>query len=163
MTPRTVKARTIRAAAASVLAVGMVCTGGAIPAHASAVDKTLYHWLKLYKVGLVPQKTFVLDVRGDGTHVSYSRAYFFGNTPYGNTRVHCNWRIDFLFYDLKGRRYKTHYGQLNQSCTPAGRSDELRNLNVRAGRMCAKIIADGRPVQNNGTGSDLRACISIHR
>lgn len=88
----------------------------------------------------VPGGQLFHSIKGGGRHIEWQGADFI---TAGNI---CNWRIDFLYYDMNGRRDDTSYGPTHYQCNRVGIRKDTINRDVRYGTACAKLLVNGTPV-----------------
>jgi hypothetical protein len=132
-------------------AVGLALTMGVAPAQAAPADPRS-------AFGSVPVATFTYEF--NGIKIKIPTGCFLSHYIQGKrTRVEkqnagvdcagpgalgpgfCNWRIDFIFYDLKGKHYLTHKGLQQLGCsTSLFWKNPKENWSIpHYGRACATL------------------------
>jgi hypothetical protein len=58
----------------------------------------------------------------------------------------CNWRIDFRYYTLGGRLYKTSKGSTHRRCQHTGSRTRSKDFTLKSGRACAQLRVSGKAI-----------------
>jgi hypothetical protein len=78
--------------------------------------------------------------------ISIQKAGYTSNATVSNSLVKgiCNWSIDFVYYDLKGKEYMRDKGETVRGCDQgAYREIAKRKTLPQPGSSCVELITDG--------------------
>jgi hypothetical protein len=97
----------------------------------------------------VPKGYLCHLIRGNKKKISYQMAAYNISTGIeGMFRGKiCNWRIDFVYYDTKGRAYSTDTGPTKNYCSLGARREVKAGKNLpNYGKSCARLVVDGKAI-----------------
>lgn len=78
--------------------------------------------------------------------ISIQKAAYTSNATVSNALVKgiCNWSIDFVYYDLKGKEYLRDKGETVKGCEQGAYRETSKNKTLpQPGSSCAELITDG--------------------
>jgi uncharacterized membrane protein len=95
----------------------------------------------------VPKGFLCHLIKGKKRKITYeTAAYTASPTVYGAlTGKICNWRIDFVYYDTKGKVYRTDKGPTKIYCSHGAKRIVRARKNLKKdGKACARLVVGGR-------------------
>jgi hypothetical protein len=78
--------------------------------------------------------------------ISVQKAGYTSNATVSNSLVKgiCNWRIDFVYYDLKGKEYMRDKGETVKGCDQGPYREIAKGKTLpQSGSSCVELITDG--------------------
>jgi hypothetical protein len=78
--------------------------------------------------------------------ISIQKAGYTSNATVSNSLVKgiCNWRIDFVYYDMQGKEYMRDKGETVKGCDQGAYREIAKSKTLpQSGSSCAELITEG--------------------